>query len=425
VNRRLVWALTGIAAVLVVGRLGTAAGLRTSFFTSGQTLYDAVAESLLHGHGFSVAGKAYVESPPVYPLLVSAAYAIGGHSSWSVVVLQTLLDLGSLLLLFVLGRRLFGTAAGLLAALMFALYPYLAGQAAILMDTEAFVFFLLAYLYLVVRTADTGRIRDAAGAGVAGGIAFLVRPTIFAILLVTPLLLVVLGRPWRAVVRDVAVIAGAVVLVATPWTVRNAFRFHAFVPGGAKLGENFYAGNSPVSAGYIERGISTDLVLVRPGQERPPARFNPVQSDNWWLHRGLDWVKAHPRAFVHGLVVKLQAFWSWDLNPRTHGDSRLKELLYTVSYLPLLLVALVSVARVVRPHRRRPLAFVAILLAAFTAIHVLLVGYTRVRAPLDPLLMLLAASLLVDAAPAVGLIAERLRRTARRTAVGEADVRAS
>jgi hypothetical protein len=203
------------------------------------------------------------------------------------------------------------------------------------------------------------------------------------------------------------VAAGVGALALVPWTVRNAVRFHAFVPTSAKFGENFYAGNSPHAAEYIADGKSTDLLRLRRDAPKPPDSWNDVRRDSWWLHRGLDWAKAHPGAWAHALKIKLEAFWSWDLNPKTLGETGTKELLYTATYLPLLLVALAGLALGLRVGRRREVAFCALLLAAFTLIHVLVVGYTRLRAPLDPLLMALAAFVLVEAV-------EVLRRRARR-----------
>jgi len=395
-------ALLAVAcAVLVAGRIGVAVDVRHTFFSTGQQIYDHVAESLLHGHGFSNAGRPNVENPPLYPLAVAAAYAIGGRGWWSVAALQALLDVASLLLLYLLTGRLFGRTAALLAAFMFALYPYLAGQAALLMDTSLFVLVLLAFLYALTRAADKGRTAWSAATGALAAATLLVRPTVIAILVVAPALLALLGADRRRLGRVlvVATAVGAVALV--PWTVRNALRFHAFVPTSAKFGENFYAGNSPHAAEYIAEGRSTDLLRLRPDAPQPPARWNDVRRDSWWLRRGLDWAKAHPGAWAHALRIKLEAFWSWDLNPKTLGETRTKELLYTATYLPLLLVGLAGLALGLRIGRRREVGFCALILGAFTLIHVLVVGYTRLRAPLDPLLMALASLVLVEAAQLV------------------------
>jgi hypothetical protein len=108
----------------------------------------------------------------------------------------------------------------------------------------------------------------------------------------------------------------------------------------------------------------------------------------------VDWARDHPRAWLHALVVKAEAFWSWNLNPTTAGDTRLKELVYTASYAPTIVLALLAV--IFLRAARRSLVFLALILAAFFVVHVLTVGYTRLRAPIDPLLIALASAAAVE-----------------------------
>jgi 4-amino-4-deoxy-L-arabinose transferase-like glycosyltransferase len=387
--------------LLVLVRLGVAVHLRGSFFETRYATYDNLGRSLVDGHGFSIDGKPYVEELPVYPLLVAAAYGIGGRHWYSIAVLQTLIDLGSLVLLFALARRLFNSPVGLVAAALFAAYPYLAGQSAQLIDTSVFTLTLIAYFFFVVRAAQTRLARDAALAGVAAGVAYLIRPTILILALAFPALLAILGRERRELVRFSAVAAVAGLLVLVPWTVRNELRFHAFEPGAAKAGTNFWKGNSPHAAQFIAQGKSLDLLPLLPDAPHPPKADGPIARDSWWLHRGLDWVRDHPGEWAHGLRVKLVAFWSWNLNPRTYGDTGLKQTLYTASYVPLVLLALAALAGLLSPGRRRQLSFILLSLGLFTLMHLAIFGYTRLRAPIDLLLMVLASLTLVDAAQAV------------------------
>jgi 4-amino-4-deoxy-L-arabinose transferase-like glycosyltransferase len=389
------WGLVVVAAALLGGRLALAYHLRTEFFTSGDQSYNDIAEQLLHGHGFTMNGKPYIDNPPVYPLLVAGVFGIFGHGWWAIAVLQSLVDSVSALLVLALGRRLFGSTVGSVAAAAYAVYPYLASQAVEIMDTSVFVCALLAFLYLCVRTSESRAWPWAAGAGAAAGIAYLIRPTVAVVALLFPLLVAVLGARARTVVRVTAVAAAAALIVVAPWTVRNAIDFHAFVPGAAKAGINFWKGNSPHAAAYIAAGRSVDLLTERADAPHQPAGLNPVQADAWWRHRALMWIRAHPGAWAHALWVKLVAFWSWQLNPRTYGETGAKDVIYTATYGPLLVLALLGSAAAWR-WRRRAVLFLWSVILAFTAVHVLTVGYTRLRAPLDPLLMLPAAALVLD-----------------------------
>jgi len=385
------------ALILAAGRFGVAQSVRSSFFTTGQQIYDRVAQSLVDGHGFSDRGEPSVENPPVYPLAVAGAYWAGGRNWWSVAIMQTLFDLGSMLLLYLLGKRLFGRTAGLIAAFLYALYPYLAAQAAILMDTSLFVLLLLAYLYFLTRAADHFSARWTAASAAAAAGALLVRPTIAPVIVLTPALLAFVGGTRRVIARMVILGGTIFLLLLTPWTVRNELRFHAFVPTSAKLGENFYAGNSPHAAEYISEGKSTDLLRVRTDAPHPPRRWNQVKKDGWWFHHGYKWARKHPGEWAHALKVKARAFWDWHLNPKTLGDTHMKNRIYTLTYLPLLAVSvLAALLCLVLPGRRRAFFFLGFVVGGFTLVHVLVVGYTRLRAPLDPLLMAFAGWLLAE-----------------------------
>ena len=401
-RRRTAVALAGVGVLLVGVRLGMAAHLRGTFFATRYETMDNLANSLIHGHGFSISGKPYVEELPIYPLLVAAAYEVGGRNWASVAVMQTLLDLLTMVFLFALGRRLFGPAVGLLAAAMFAAYPYLASQSAQLIDTTAFTTALTAFFYCTVRAAQTRRSLDAAFAGLAVGAAYLVRPTVSILALALPLSFALLGAGRREIVRLTAVAAAVGVIVLVPWTVRNAIQFHAFQPGAAKTGTNVWKGNSKHGAQYIADGLSLDLLPFLPDAPHPAKNLGPIGRDSFWLHQGLDWIRAHPGDWLHGLGVKFVAFWSWDLNPTTRGDSGLKDTLYKLSFLPLLVLSLLAVPGLRDGARRRKLLFLALPLFLFTVVHMLIFGYTRLRVPIDLLLMVLAGLTLVDTARLLG-----------------------
>lgn len=390
-----------IACCAFLARVAAAVLLREEFFTSGDQSYDDLARSVADGNGFSVAGRPSAGNPPVYTLLVAFSYLVGGRGWVSVGLLQALIGVVAALLVFALGRRLFGVAVGLVAAGAFAVYPYLVAQSAQIMDTSVFALLLVATVLACVRAGQLGSMRSSALVGLVAGLAFLVRPTIIAVAVLLPVILLMLGVGPARAVRMSGVALAAALMVLLPWTVRNAVVLDAFVPGATKGGVNFWKGNSPQAAEFIERGISVDLLTEQPDAPASP-QLDEAGEDRWWYDRGFAWIRANPGDWAHGLWVKAEAFWSWDLNPRTTGDTQAKSMLYTATYAPLALLALVSLWNLLVPARRRHLAMMLLVLAAFTAVHVLTVGYTRLRAPADAFLMVLAAAAVLDIARAVG-----------------------
>ena len=99
----------------------------------------------------------------------------------------------------------------------------------------------------------------------------------------------IMGANWR---RSAAILAVAVCLYGafmSPWWIRNANLFHAFVPFGTNAGENFYLGNNPHNrdAGIDwASDVEPDVVattLGDPGRTRARAR---LQQAGDRLHQG-------------------------------------------------------------------------------------------------------------------------------------------
>jgi Dolichyl-phosphate-mannose-protein mannosyltransferase len=111
-------------------------------------------------------------------------------------LVQPLLGVGTLTLLFLTGRRLYGTYVAILAVMLGAVSPlhaFLVGT--YLSHTVAAFWGMLAY-YLLVRSAWGVTIRSTIGAGLAVGMMFLCRE-LTALLVVMPLTIALLGSAWQ------------------------------------------------------------------------------------------------------------------------------------------------------------------------------------------------------------------------------------
>jgi hypothetical protein len=132
-----------------------------------------------------------------------AQYAPGTSLSLALGVLvgapalvQPLLGVGTLVLLFLTGRRLYGTHVATLAVVLGAVSPlhaFLIGT--FLSHTVAAFWGMVAY-YLLARSAWGINRRMTMGAGLAAGMMFLCRE-LSALLFVTPLIIALLGSSWR------------------------------------------------------------------------------------------------------------------------------------------------------------------------------------------------------------------------------------
>ncbi len=95
----------------------------------------------------------------------------GTHSAVVGRALSALADLGSLVLVYLIGRRLYGEATGLLAAGFFAVTAFLIQQAHFFTVDSTACFFTMLVAYFSVRASETGGWADFSVAGVGVGLA--------------------------------------------------------------------------------------------------------------------------------------------------------------------------------------------------------------------------------------------------------------
>ena len=165
--------------VLII--LGAGAALRwpllalAPFFTTDSRCcyYHYAANQLLAGQPFD-SGLHY---PPGYSLFLAAILAVTGGSTAAAMLVQHLLGLAAGLLVYLIGRRLFGPLVGLVAALLTVLDVELALYEHAVMSETLFALLLLCALALVLLRLPGSIWLKVAGCGLLSGVTTLVRPT--------------------------------------------------------------------------------------------------------------------------------------------------------------------------------------------------------------------------------------------------------
>ena len=169
----------GLAALIAILLLGL--GLRVDYAWEGRApVFDAVAyariaANLDEGNGFTAGSQATQPSSnysPGLPLFAAGLYEVSGgvHERLARVVLALIGTL-SVLFAYLIGRRLWGPAAGLIGARAVAIYPALLEYQGMLM-TEPLAAALLSGAVLAMLWASgprTGRPARGSCRGVRGG----------------------------------------------------------------------------------------------------------------------------------------------------------------------------------------------------------------------------------------------------------------
>lgn len=213
-----------------------------------------IARSLAEGQGFSnpffapTGPTAWLT--PVFPSLLAGVFKIFGvytkASALAIITLDCLLAALTCIPVFFIARRTFGDPAALWAGWIWAFFPYSIDFSANFIWDTTLATLLMALLFLVVlELEDSPRWRPWFGFGLLAGVAALTNPVTLAPMPFVSLWL--LYRFWKRGERwfapGVAALL-AVVIVLSPWFVRNYRAFHHLVPLRSGFGFELYCGNN-------------------------------------------------------------------------------------------------------------------------------------------------------------------------------------
>ncbi len=166
-------ALLLITAGLYLWNL-SASGYANSFYAAAAQAGSQNWEAFLFG-SLDASNAITVDKPPASLWLMALSVRIFGLSSWSILVPQALLGVGSVALLYLAVRRVSGHAAGLLAGVILALTPAAALMFRFDNPDALLVFLLTAAGYVVLRATERASGRLLALAGVLVGLGFLTK----------------------------------------------------------------------------------------------------------------------------------------------------------------------------------------------------------------------------------------------------------
>ncbi len=396
-TRELGW-LAGAVVIGVALRLLYVLATRHYALAGDAPEYDLEGQMIAHGHLFWTSLPYGIEhagawKAPGYPAWVGLWYTLLGHHPTAVRLVQVPLGAVTILLSWVLARRLFGARVAIVAAAAVALYP-LAWQYEELLYPESLATPLTLAVLIVMLTRAPSR-RGAIVAGVLVGVSLLVRPS-GEFLVLGALVAWGASAGWRRGIGLAAIAALSAALVVAPWTLRNAVVLHGFVPismqDAALYGTfNSTSAHDPVSPYGWRREPPNVVDLFNP--QHP---LSDVKLRSELIHRGVSYISAHPAspfaAFFWNGLSRL-----WDVRRRANslaevpfeGRSRVVSEVGLDVYDVLLPLALVGLWRARR--RRRAVVMGVIALALGASVTFTVEGGTRYRATLEPLIVVLAA----------------------------------
>nr|WP_303652507.1 hypothetical protein [Paludisphaera mucosa] len=392
-----------------------------------------IAASLVAGRGFAMHFLG-VDGPtsqqaPVYPLVVAAAYALGGVERPRSLLI---LELGQAFLggLMVLGVFRLATwaaperpAVAWSAAWIAALHPTLV-YAATHVQVALLAATLVVWTFVwAVRAGASGSNGDAIIAGLllalcalTDPILGLVAPGLFAVL--------ALSRTEASASRSSWSLGAVVVMVAalgvTPWIARNAFVHGEFVPIKSTFGYAFWQGNCAISEGTDKvvrasvegvmdgakdagslaaynrtvwearhtAGYIDDVAFTAEDRRYLETLSEPERS-RVLLRRAIADIRKDALRYVGLCVRRFRYFWLFDeTNPRS------RVFIYRASHLGLTGLSLLGLATAGATLRRRSAPMLATV-GAISLFHALTIVSARFHIPIEPLMAIWAGAGLV------------------------------
>ncbi|MBD3404479.1 tetratricopeptide repeat protein, partial [candidate division GN15 bacterium] len=236
---------------------------------------------------------------PLYVWCLAGLYALFGDGLWVGRLFGLVIGLSSVGMTYAIGRRLFTPSAGLIAAVIHAVYPI-----AVYFESELLLDPLYTLLLQLAVFASLGWWQQKGWwrfllAGGLFGLAAICRPTALVFAIILAVVPIVLFGARRGLPRLGLYVLGLVLIIA-PVTIRNISIAGDPVLIASQGGINFYIGNNeeadgvsavlPEPLGHNWR--IEDVVYIA---ERDLGRsLTPGEVSGYWLGAGFEWILENP-----------------------------------------------------------------------------------------------------------------------------------
>jgi 4-amino-4-deoxy-L-arabinose transferase-like glycosyltransferase len=399
--KRWLWALLAIAFVGLGIRVGYVVGWHAFDEVGGDAYYYHRGANLLadgkgfvhpfaYDEGVTIAGA---DHPPGYMVVLAVPSLVGLDSIRAHQIASCVIGAGTIVLIGLVGRRIAGRRAGLIAAAFAAVYPNMWLNDGALMSETLALFAGVAVILMAYRAWDRPDARRFAELGLTLGLASLARAEAVMLLglLLVPLALWAPGLTgWRQRSTRAVLAGGVALLVMAPWVGANLVRFEHPATLSTQMGPTLDVANcdetfSGPALGAWSFGCATEI-----------ASDDRSVLDKVTREEAVDYVSEHRDRLP--AVVSARFGRAWGLyapiqNLELDNFFENRPLPAAKVGLGLYYVAVVaSVVGIVALRRRGVPSFPLTAWLINVAVTVVVFyGSTRFRAPAEPALVLLAA----------------------------------
>ena len=389
--------------------------IRFDEFSDDRDAYLGIASNLLQGTGFSTSGTDQPTAfrPPLYPLLL--AFFTGIFGTIGIAILHLIAGGTTIWATVKLAERLGLKRGSLFAGLLVAIDPILLRYTTLPMTEVLFAALTTLMLWLWNRADQRPSWNAYLLTGFTFGVATLCRPSLLPMLAVLWALylmndLTSFHRAERMIKSTFCIVLVAVAALITmlPWGVRNLAVLGHFKLTTTHGGYTLLLGNNPVFYDAVVRqplGITwgdyaaedvrsqTSWINKLNRQLDERGLVSEFDRDRAQYEMAIKNMQAEPSMFLRASLLREIRFWSpVPIGPQARSMNSVIYWGTAVFYLSIYLFAFTGVVFILRQpasHRKNWLPALAMVIT-FSVVHSLYWSNARMRAPLIPVIAILA-----------------------------------
>jgi hypothetical protein len=357
-----------------------------------------IAKAIATGEGFSSPFTEFhtgptAWEPPVYPYLTAGVFKVFGiytrKSAFVLLVINSLFSALTCIPLFYAARRMFGLKVAKWTAWTWALFPYAMYWAVKwIWETSITQFLLVTLLLITLQLEETeNNYRRWVLWGFLWGFVALVNPSVLSVLPFFGLWLVY-RRLRRHTKWFVPSALAAVIFFATisPWLIRNYETFGKFVFIRSNFGAEFRMGNGPKAEGLWMFWLHPSHNKLELQKYRDMGELAYVAGRK---AQAMEWIHANPGQFAKITFRKFVYYWA---DPPWGGSIMpAKNWLFLASSI----IGWWGLGLALK-HRKQGAGLLAALFVAYPAVYYFVFPHPRYRAPIEPVLLMLAVYLISE-----------------------------
>ena len=396
---------------------------RNYYARDDAALYNHIAYNIAYLHCFcEYPNHPSVSRAPFWPFILSIFYLTTPQPSLQLLdsgvgvqvfygrLLLCFIGSFTCVLVYLLARDVFGKRIALISGIIAALYTGLFIYDGWLYSDLLYTFLLTAFTYSVYRLQQTAQRRWIVLSGLFLGLATLTRPNGIILLAMLVLWAIAVLRtkkiPWQTVVKSVVAIICIAILLVAPWTYRNYLASHSFIMVSIGEGDILLgAYNDNVLRGTS--GIWTSPYDITPRPNLPPVvlkgkdteQYTP-EDDKIATDYAFHWMEMHRGDMPRLLASHMLSMWTYTpegylpfIEFPGQLSSQVVRYMTLLMPIPIFLLAIIGLL-VTWQYRKQQFLIVYSVIALTIVQNLVFYGIMRFRAPIEPLLVLLAGGAL-------------------------------